>query len=224
MTKGASWVNIIESLAQRDLSIGRSEGELLQAGLKLIGIPYKYTLVRTRGEFLDALGRVTVQGTQEFKRIPWFHFSMHGCREGIELTNSEFLPWKDLNWKLRMINGKMDHLVVVSMSSCSGLSGYRMLQEEVIGDSLQETPPFGLLIGNVVDVPWSDAGIGYLTLYHLLSKGVGFHDAVVGMRVASGNEGFFGTLPDPTGQAKSGLIIGLSDEEAERLRLAWTNT
>lgn len=223
MPSGASWVNIIESLAQRDLSEGRSEGELLQAGLKLIGIPYKYSLVGTRREFLDALGRVTVEGTEEFPRIPWFHFSMHGSREGIVLTNSEFLSWKDLNWKLRMINRKMGNLVVVCMSSCFGLSGYKMLQESVVGD-LKDTPPFGLLVGNVVAVPWSDAGIAYLTLYHLLSKGVGFHEAVVGMRAASGNEGFFGKLPDPTGKAKAGLVIGLSDEEAARLKSAWTDT
>lgn len=216
MSEG-TWVNIIESVAQHDILEERSEGELLKAGLKLIGIPFRYSLVRDYGEFMDALGKGTLEGTTEFGRLPALHFSMHGSNAGVVLTSEKQLSWQDLSWKLRLLNGKFQNLLLVCMSSCRGLGGYQMLLEGMVSSELQATAPFALLVGNVNDVPWSDAGIAYLTFYHLRSKGVGFHEAIQGMRIASGNRGFFGTVPDPSKKSNAGLIVGITDEEARSL-------
>lgn len=185
-------VNIIESPSAMDLRQGRSEGKMLTAALDLVGLPHSYSLVGNYTEFMDALGRKLVLGADKHKRLPSLHLSMHGSTDGVQLTDGKLLTWADLNWKLRLINSKLKHTLVVCLSSCYGLSGAVMIRSETIKGSLKENAPFRLFVSNLDAVTWSDAATAFATFYHHLAKGTDMLDLVRVMRVASGNDAFFG--------------------------------
>jgi hypothetical protein len=142
----------------------------------------------------QALGKRTVEASNEYERVPVIHLSMHGSPEGMVLTDGHFLPWADLNWKFRMINLKLNHTLIVCLSSCYGLSGLRMLRGETAHGILENQPPFRLLVSNLEPVHWSDAAIAFSTFYHLLERGKNLNELVTSMRVASGNDKFFGLM------------------------------
>lgn len=192
MFAGKTFINIIESPSKADLEAGRSEGKMLTAALDLAELPYLYSLVSNYQEFMTALGKWTVDAIAR-ERVPVIHLSMHGSPNGLVLTDGHFLPWADLNWKFRMINVKLNHILVVCLSSCYGLSGLQMLREEAYG-MLENQPPFRLLVSNLDRVPWSDAAIAFSTFYHLLERGKNPLEMVSAMRVASANDAFFGLL------------------------------
>jgi hypothetical protein len=212
MFSGMTFINVIESPSNQDIEAGRSEGKMLTAALELTGIPYSYSLVANYVEFMAALGKWTVEATNEHKRIPVIHLSMHGSQDGLVLTDGHFLPWADLNWKFRMINLNLKHILIVCLSSCYGLSGLRMLRETAHG-ILEHQPPFRLLVSNISPVPWSDAAAAFSTFYHLLERGKNPLEMVKAMRVASSNEGFFGLL---TGNALDDKVIVLGSEQLQK--------
>jgi hypothetical protein len=188
-----TFINVIESPSSADLAVGRSEGKMLTAALELADLPHAYSLVGNYAQFMDALGRQTVEAMQR-NRVPVIHLSMHGSPEGLVLTDGKFLSWADLNWKFRVINLKLNHVLIVCLSSCYGLSGLRMLRGETAHGILENQPPFRLLVSNLDPVPWSDAAIAFSTFYHLLERGKSPNELVDAMRVASGNDGFFGLM------------------------------
>ena len=145
----STFVNIIESPGHAELAGGISEGRGMMAEFDRIGIRYKYSLVQDYGEFMVAMGKTLTEGVREFKAIPMLHFSMHGSSEGIQLTDRRFLDWRDLSWKLRLLNQAFARRLVVCMSSCYGLSGYKTLLEGMAVGELTNVPPYGLLVGNV---------------------------------------------------------------------------
>jgi len=205
---GKLFVNIIESPSASDREVDRSEGKMLRAALDLAELPHLYSLVSNYREFMAALGEWTVNPIAR-DRVPVIHLSMHGSPAGLVLTDGHFLPWADLNWKFRMINGKLNHTLFVCLSSCYGLSGLQMIRQETYG-GLENHPPFRLLVSNLDRVPWSDAAIGFSAFYHLLERGRNPLEMVNAMRVASGNDRFFGLLAgdEPTEQ----LIVLGSDQ------------
>ena len=207
-----TWVNIIESPSKQDLADGRSEGKMLTAALDLIGLPYEYSLVSNYGEFMDALGRKVVLGVQKHKRVPALHLSMHGNVDGVVLTDGKFLPWSDLNWKLRIANSKLHHTLIVCLSSCHGLQGAAMLRNDTVKGNIQEDPPFRLLVSNLKSVRWSDAAVAFSTFYHHLARGTDLLDLVRIIRVASGNDDFFGLL---VGDSTSNVAV-LGAEHVKR--------
>lgn len=188
---GKTFINIIESPSTADRESDRSEGKMLTAALDLAELPYLYSLVSNYQEFMTALGRWAVDEVAR-ERVPVMHLSMHGSPRGLMLTDGHFLPWADLNWKFRMINQKLNHILVVCLSSCHGLSGLQMLREDAYAGLKQ--PPFRLLVSNLKRVPWSDAAIAFATFYHLLERGKNPLEMVTAMRAASVNNGFFGLL------------------------------
>lgn len=211
MFAGKTFINIIESPSKADREAGRSEGKMLTAALDLAELPYLYSDVPDYQEFMTALGRWTVEAIAR-ERVPVIHLSMHGNENGLVLTDGRFLPWADLNWKFRMMNLKLRHILVVCLSSCYGLSGLQMLREQAYG-TLEKQPPFRLLVSNLERVPWSDAAIAFSTFYHLLERGKNPLEMVSAMRVASANDGFFGLL---VGHEPEQQLIVLGSEQMRK--------
>jgi hypothetical protein len=204
-----TFINVIESPSSADLAVGRSEGKMLTAALDLAGLRYAYSLVENYSQFMNALGKQTVEA-YEHDRVPVIHLSMHGSPEGLVLTDGRFLSWRDLNWKFRLINLRLNHVLIVCLSSCYGLSGLRMLRGETAHGILESQPPFRLLVSNLNPVPWSDAAIAFSTFYHLLERGKNPNELVAAMRMASGNDDFFGLM---AGKTIDGEILVLGTEQ-----------
>lgn len=176
------FVYIIESPSEDDLLDGRTEGKTLTESLHLSNIKGRYSLVTSRQSLEKALTSRFYEAINTFPNDPpIFHFSMHGNRQGIALTNGEFVSWAEL-WKfLEPINDALSGGLLICMSSCSGSFGSIMAMDQTI------KKPFWALIGNTQEAEWSDAAVAYVTFYHLIFKNVALDRAVQIMKDASGD-------------------------------------
>jgi hypothetical protein len=93
-----------------------------------------------------------------------------------------------------------------------------MLLDGMAMGELADVPPYGLLVGNVRPIRWDVAETAFVTLYRRLGQGSSFDQAILAMKTGSGDRLFFGTLPDPSGNAPGGLTIGVSDQDLKDLR------
>ncbi|GAB1544609.1 hypothetical protein NUACC21_72850 [Scytonema sp. NUACC21] len=179
------FVYIIESPSNEDIENGRIEGKVLTEYFKLGGdIPYSYNFVTNRGQLAEALTSHLIQACENFQGIPILHFSMHGSKGGIHLTN-DFISWHELRILLLPLLQELNIFLIICMSTCFGIHGCQMAMY------LDNKPSFYALIGNNTKVSFKDAIMAYQSFYHRLFKGgTTFHDCVEAMKSASGNNNF----------------------------------
>lgn len=182
MAKG--FVYVIESPSDADLLDGRTEGRSLCEALKLAEIPHWYSLVTTSKTFEESIGTRLSEALSLFNQPPIIHLSMHGNNDGVALTNGEFLSWENLRKSLAPLTNAMNGGLLICMSSCFGSSGCRMAMHEEKGHA------FWALVGNSASALWADAGVAYITFYHLFFKDVSVEQCVERMRLASGDNNF----------------------------------
>jgi hypothetical protein len=137
---------------------------------------------------LEALGSRLREAWYHHNLIPILHLSMHGNKDGVSLTNGEFLTWHDLRAILLPLIRALQGGLLVCMSSCFGSSGCRMAMYE------DNEPHFWALVGNTGSPTWADAAIAYVSFYHLFFKGFGIKICVESMKVASGDHSFLHLL------------------------------
>ena len=182
MAKG--FVYVIESPSDADLLDGRTEGRSLCEALRLAEIPRWYSLVTTSKTFEESIGGRLSEALSQRRLPPIIHLSMHGNNDGIGLTNGDFISWEDLRKLLAPLTNAMNGGLLICMSSCFGSAGCRMAMHE---DSDQ---PFWALVGNKASAVWADAGVAYITFYHLFFKNFPVEECVNRMRLASGDPNF----------------------------------
>jgi hypothetical protein len=182
-----AFVHIIESPSNFDLLDGCSEGRLLGEALKIAEIPFEYSLATDEETLLEAVEARTIEAVKRFKAFPIFHLSMHGNRDGIQLTSREFITWNRLREILLPTMRAMEGNQLICMSSCGGAHAALMAQNEQL-DHTQ--PNYWALIGHCGSPIWSDAAIAYSTFYHLFFKGIAIQDCIEAMRIASGDPNF----------------------------------
>lgn len=178
------FIYVIESPSDVDLLDGRTEGRSLCEALRLAEIPHWYSLVTTPQTFEESLGRRLSDALKQFNQPPIIHLSMHGNNDGVALTNGEFLSWENLRRSLAPLTNAMNGGLLMCMSSCFGSAGCRMAMHE------KNDQPFWALIGNSTSARWADAGVAYITFYHLFFKDIPVEECVNRMRLASGDNNF----------------------------------
>lgn len=178
------FVYVIESPSDDDLLDGRTEGRSLCEALRLAEIPHWYSLVTTSKTFEESIGRRLSEALSRFNQPPIIHLSMHGNNDGVALTNGEFLSWENLRRSLAPLTNAMNGGLLICMSSCFGSSGCRMAMHE------ENDQPFWALVGNATSALWADAGVAYITFYHLFFKDIPVEQCVERMRLASGDNNF----------------------------------
>lgn len=178
------FVYVIESPSDKDLLDGRTEGRSLCEALRLAEIPHWYSLVTTATTLEQSLGPRLVDALGRFNQPPIIHMSMHGNNDGVALTNGQFLPWENLRTLLAPLTNAMNGGLLICMSSCFGGAGCRMAMHE------EKDLPFWALVGNADSALWADAGVAYITFYHLFFKDVPVELCVERMRLASGDNNF----------------------------------
>lgn len=94
------------------------------------------------------------------------HIVSHGTEEGlwIELTN-EYIYWDELRTRLYEINTKLDNTLTINMTSCKGLNGIRIVDEN------KETKPFFALVGCNRDLFINEAKLANTLFYSKLLEG-----------------------------------------------------
>ncbi|MEX8549429.1 MAG: hypothetical protein V5804_17655, partial [Mucilaginibacter sp.] len=70
---------------------------------------------------------------------PYLHFEMHGCKEGIQLSNRELLTWEKLYNYFVKINEILRNQLFVSFATCYGAYIFQVI------DPLKRSPMFGFI-------------------------------------------------------------------------------
>ena len=200
-------VFVIESLADRDIRDGRSEGEALSAALRLACITSHYFNVKdlqSLTECLTEIGRLTVAkkkcGGQDMLTVPHLHFSAHGNEDGLALTGGDFVPWAGLRIMLLGLGKATGYigpsgycLFLATFSACDGAFARQMFVGEPppeIKDGMfggKAPKPCIGVVGPAEPVTWSDSLTAFVTFYHLnLVKDVPAQAAVSVMNQAAG--------------------------------------
>lgn len=178
------FVHIIESPSDQDFLNGRTEGRLLTEGLSIANIPFSYSIAVNKNALAEALTIRLSNATKMHRLYPILHLSTHGNKDGLALTNGDFCQWSELDRNLSAINTAMGGNLAVSVSACSGFAGCKMAMKSA-GPN-----PFYWIVGPTKEISLPDIAVAFLTLYHLLSKGIHLTDAVTAMKTASGNQNF----------------------------------
>lgn len=169
-------VFIIESPGDEDLRKDRREGYALSAALELAGMEVSYQLATTRKAFVASLEEIAGNFSSKDDKEPLngtlhLHISAHGRNEGIELTNGEFMEWKELESLLGGLNHKLGRIgiewdwpdeltlsrIILCFSSCRGANGFRIHSTGL--------SPFLAIIGPKRDIGWFDSITAYMTYY-----------------------------------------------------------
>jgi len=134
------------------------------------------------------------------------HFSMHGTKEGLFLSDKTFLNWKMFYEILKNFNDEINYVILPSgmkvaptylaFSVCDGFAA------KTIKDFGEESP-YTSLIGPIKTVEWSDSLLAFSIYYHnTILKKLGTKKALINMNEIIGNNIF---------QADPGKEIILTD-------------
>ncbi|MEH2197993.1 hypothetical protein [Nostoc sp.] len=180
-----TFVHIIESPSDCDLLDGITLGRSLSEAFNIADIPYRYNLASNKEMFIEALHNRLIMALKDLNQKYFIlHLSMHGNKDGIELTNKYFLKWNELYELILPLKNYMNGSLIICMSSCEGFYGALMDM------NLDGEAPLGALVGNTQEVYYHDAAIAYITFYHLFFKGKHISECVEAMKIASGDDNF----------------------------------
>lgn len=163
-------VYILESPGDIDLLEKRTEGKALSNVLEISEIPYEYYLVTTKNVFEQVFEMIKedILELQDEYLFAWpiIHISCHGNKDGIGLTDNDFISWSDLNNLLSVVNvcfdeGEPISPILLSMSSCYGLHAIKTDWEK-----REEHSPFACVLGHEDKILWDDALIAFSVFFH----------------------------------------------------------
>ncbi len=133
-------IAIIESIPTGEPQTGRDlfESVLAPASIADPGFVSELYRVSSASEFRGALENVR-RTAERFHRSPIVHIESHGDKEGIELSNRDFVAWADIASILTSINtlSRMNLLVVAAM--CHGWHMASVLRP------VERAPAFGIV-------------------------------------------------------------------------------
>lgn len=176
-------VYIIESPSSIDLYKKNFEGDSLRETLRLSNISSSHILAVDMESFKTAFYVGLVEYFKTAKSNPIIHISAHGNENGIQLTSKEMVSWDLLREFLLPINKTLNGGLILCLSSCQSYTGSIMSMKD-------DDFPFIGVVANTGSPLWSETNIAYASFYHLFAKGLSIHDAVYGMKKASGNNSF----------------------------------
>lgn len=201
------FVHIIESPSSTDLLEGDTEGRVLVQALALSRIPHYYNLVTSLQTLDDALGIRLQTARLELGKVPVLHLSCHGNRGGICLTSGEFVSWRDLRDRLLPLNTQLEGGLLLTMSSCFGLSGREMAMR------VDGPVPFFAIVAHPNKVRLSDLAVAFTVFYHHIGKGGTMQQCVEAMKAASGEDRFEVSYGPRIQQSVSALYSHLVDRQ-----------
>ena len=146
-------VFIIESLDPDDEGNGRFEGASISHILRLHGKEPRYSYVRTRAQFEEAVGKFAES------KYRYLHISAHADANGMCTTNQEDIDYDELAGLLKpCMNGRR-----LFLSACS------MVHDDVAKAIIPKTGCISI-VGPRDDITFSDAAVFWPSIYGHLEK------------------------------------------------------
>lgn len=167
-------IYILESPSESEITSNINEGDALSAALNLCGLDNSYIAIDTKKSLTEAVSKVSEDINKRYYNkipVPYLHFSLHGCKNGIGLANGEIIDWLELRRILLELNiavkpAKSGNNILsrfsLSMSVCKGIFAYKMF------NPLEVLNPFWSLVGPTSDVEWADSLVAFIVFYHSL--------------------------------------------------------
>lgn len=180
-----AFVYIIESPGDFDLLNGQIEGHALTNSLNLCKIPSVYSLVCNKKTFLEVITNRIIRDSNLYQCRPILHFSMHGSKGGIGLTNGDFISWDELRELLTDLSAKLGFLPLICFSSCYGVNSWAMEYNNQVISS------FSTILGHSGELLWSNLVVGYITFYNRFFHTGSIEEAVEAMKAATGDNNFY---------------------------------
>ena len=177
---------IVESPRADDFYHDRSEGALIEKAIRLGRNSAVTRTVLNKKMFSYAVS----EGLPKFSKenegsLPALHISAHGDRKGIQFSDETTMDWDELKAILTPVNHALNSKLLLCMSACEGYFANVMAMSD--GD---ESHPYFATVGHAGKPTWAETAVGYAAFYHLVSTGKHLEDAVLGMRAASGSDGW----------------------------------
>ena len=152
-------IYILESLQEVDLKTGKELADFIKDDLNYKNI--LFISVNSKNEFLKCFENILAE-TSEYS-YPIIHLEIHGSREGLLLSNKEFIFWEELKTHLQRINIRSKNNLFLTLAVCSG----RYL-ETILVDCINEPAPFFGLIGSTDILFSSNISIGFKEYYKFM--------------------------------------------------------
>ena len=191
-------VYIIESPSYMDILDNRKEGEALSKILDLGQIKNEVHSVSNQETLLTALDRIAddVNATKKDLGGIYLHFSLHGNKNGIALSDNTFLNWESFFNFIKHFNDRVSYLetngikispTYLVFSVCDGYYA------KAIKDFDKEKfSTYSIMVGPVSPVEWSDSLLAYSIFYHnVIIKQIGTPAALKNMNTTIGLENVF---------------------------------
>jgi len=123
MVSGTSFhkIWVIESLPAGDLKTGRNlvENQLRQAKHRHPDLAVAFTQPDSKEDMLHVLATIRDEARHQGLG-PMIHFECHGCHDGLQTANGEFVLWEDLRQLLIEINQACRVNLVIVLAACNG--------------------------------------------------------------------------------------------------------
>ena len=196
-----SRVFIIESPSFIDIINNRKEGEALGKTLDLANIKNETFAVSDRKTLNISFERIikSVEFIKGELGGIHLHFSMHGSKDGLALSDKSFIEWAEFYGFIKAFNDSIGYIKLPSglkiaptyliFSVCDGFEARR------IKDFGEESPYTGL-IGPIQPVEWSDSLLAFSIFYHnTIIKKLGVKIAIQNMNKSVGLDNVFQADP-----------------------------
>jgi hypothetical protein len=190
-------VYIIESPSFLDLLDNRKEGEALSKILDLSqikNVAYSVSDKKTLKLALDRIADDVLLIRKDLSALH-IHFSLHGNKEGIALSDTSFLTWKDFFPYIKALNDKIGYIennglraspTVLVFSVCDGYHA-----KEIKSFDEENCSTYTVLIGPETPVEWADSLLAYSIFYHnIIYKVTGHKTALENMNNVIGTDVF----------------------------------
>lgn len=140
---------IIESLKDDEIKTGKNlfDNQLKDRQDKL---PSEFFQVMNRNDFFSCLDSIKNDANIN-QTLPFIHFEIHGCIEGIVTSSEEFITWREFANKLREINIITKNNLCISLATCYGAYIYSEINPT-------KKAPFWGFIG-----PWEEVSAGSIS-------------------------------------------------------------
>ncbi len=157
-------IYVIESLRTKDTKTGEElHRDLLQWKVYSSDvIQAELLIVNSKLDFFESIQKIS--SVTRIDKYPIIHFEMHGSKEGLQLSNNDFVKWNELYKQLIEINTLSGNNLFITLAVCSG--AYLMKLIKPFNPS-----PFWGIIGSFDILYSGDISIKYQAFYDTLLEG-----------------------------------------------------
>ncbi|OGV14128.1 MAG: hypothetical protein C4517_07615 [Stygiobacter sp.] len=169
-------VYIIESLPENEMKTGKSlYEEFFHHNDVDNRYDFEYQSIKNANGFKTFL-EIVFSEIKDKGVFPIIHFEMHGGKEGLRLSSSEVIQWKDLAFRLLKMNIELKNKLVVVFALCYGVHFLSAFYE-----FMDFRTPFAGLIASTDYVKAGEIKYGFQKFYKMILETKNGNDAIKGL-------------------------------------------